>query len=337
MEYFLDFKPLIRSPYCQTIFGTTFNLDRGLPSKTHYVRLRDNDLIAVEISTPKNWKEDSWTVLLVHGLCGSHKSHYMSRIARKLYKMGYQSVRINMRGCGSGRGLAKNIYHSGSSDDVKEVLDDISKHFPHSSKALIGFSLGGNIVLKLAGELGEEGPNHLKGVVSVGAPVDLLSSARLFMQPKNQIYAKYFLRILMSDINFLHSHFNDLPPHNLPPDITLHDFDELYVAPRANYTSALEYYYKCSSKKVIKDIIIPAKVLFALDDPIINPHSLNDIELPKNLEVYKTEHGGHIGFIGLKEFRWMDNQVVRWIEEWTPEEKRPPSKDKKPPSKKRKK
>ncbi len=325
MEYFLDFKPLMRSPYCQTIIGTTLNYDFGLPTKTHYVRLRDNDIIAVEISTPKNWKEDSWTVFLVHGLCGSHKSHYMNRVARRFYKIGYQSVRINMRGCGTGRGLARGIYHSGSSDDIYEVYKEISKQFPNSSKALVGFSLGGNVVLKLAGELGKNAPADLKGVIAVGAPVDLLASARLFMHPKNEIYSKYFLRNLMSEINFLHSHFKDMAPHNLPEDISLHDFDELYVAPRANYTSALEYYYQCSAKKVIGDIDVPTKVLFAKDDPIISANSLNDITLPSKMEVYKTEYGGHIGFMGkniFKEFHWMDNQIVKWIDEWTPEELR---------------
>lgn len=319
MEYFLDFKPLIRSSYCQTIIGTTFNFDRGLPSKTHYIRLKDDDMVAAEISTPKGWKDGDPMVFMVHGLCGSHKSHYMTRIARRFYKIGYQAIRINLRNCGSGRGLAKNIYHSGSSDDVKEVIEDLTRHFPKSPKALVGFSLGGNIVLKLAGEFADNGHDHLKGVVAVGAPIDLLSSARLFMQPNNQIYANYFLRLLMNDVNFIHSHFSDLPPHNLPEEISLHDFDELYVAPRANYTSALEYYYKCSSKKVIKNVIVPTKVLLALDDPIISPHSLNDVELPDNIEVYKTQHGGHIGFMGqniFKEFRWMDNQVVNWVEDY---------------------
>lgn len=323
MEYFLDFKPLIRSPYCQTIIGTTVCFERELSSKTHYVRLRDNDLIAVELSTPKGWREDSWTFFLLHGLCGSHKSHYMNRVAKKLYKLGYQVARINLRGCGSGRGLAKGIYHSGSSEDVHEVIQDLCHHFPYSKKGLIGFSLGGNISLKLAGELGENAPGIIDHVIAVGAPVDLLSSARLFMQPKNQIYAKYFLRLLLNDVQFLHSHFKDLPPPNLPSDVSMNDFDELYVAPRANFSSALEYYYHCSSKKVVHNIAVPTKILLAKDDPIICSDSLDDIELPEHVQVYKTQHGGHIGFMGqniFREFRWMDYQIVRWVEEWTPEE-----------------
>ncbi len=315
MEYHLDFKPLIKSPYCQTILGTSLNFNWEIPSKTHYIKLKDNDLLAVEVSTPKDWNEDSWTFFLVHGLCGSHKSHYMRRIAKKFNKLGYQAVRINLRNCGSGRGLSRGIYHSGSSDDVLEAIQEISRLFPNSKKGLIGFSLGGNIVLKLLGELGPQAPGIVDQVIAVGAPVDLLASARLFMHPKNQIYAKYFLRMLLSDVNFIHSHFSDLPPHNLPPTVSINDFDELYVAPRANFASALDYYYYCSSKRVIKNITVPAKILFSEDDPIINSKVLNGMKLPSNIQIYKTLHGGHIGFMGqniFKEFRWMDNQVVTW-------------------------
>ncbi len=318
MEHYLNFKPLIKSPYCQTILGTSLNFDWEIPSRTHYVRLKDGDSLALEISTPKNWKGDSWTIFLVHGLCGSHKSHYMKRIAKKLNKIGYQAVRINLRNCGSGRGLSKGIYHSGSSDDVYEAILDVSKHFPNSKKGLMGFSLGGNIALKLLGELGSNAPGIIDQVIAVGAPVDLLSSARMFMLPKNQIYAKYFLRMLMSQINFIHSHFKDLPPHNLPDDITITDFDELYVAPRAKFASALDYYYYCSSKRVLKNIVVPTKILFAEDDPIINSKVLNGMKLPQNIQIYKTQHGGHIGFMGqniFRDFRWMDNQVVQWAQE----------------------
>lgn len=318
MEYYLDFKPLIKSPYCQTIIGATVSFERAPPSRTHYVKLWDNDLLSLEISTPKGWGEKDWTILMVHGLCGSHKSHYIKRLAKRFFKSGMQVVRVNLRGCGSGRGLARGIYHSGCSGDVLEALKDMIHHFPHSPKILLGFSLGANVSLKLAGELKKDGGDYLKSVIAIGPPADLLASARLFNHPKNQIYAKYFLRLLLNEVHFRHTHFKDLPPHNLPPTISLNDFDELYVAPRANFSSALEYYVHCSSKRVVPDIDIPTKILFAKDDPIIRAHALDNIKIPPKVDVFKTNHGGHIGFMGqniLKEFRWMDNVIVNWVEE----------------------
>lgn len=315
---FLNFKPLIKSSYYQTVIGSAIDFEPELVSKSHHVALQDGDLIALEISTPKNWKSGDWSVLMIHGLCGSHKSHYMKRIARKLYKSGVQAIRINLRGCGSGKGLAKGIYHSGSSNDIFKVLERVKELFPESPKLLLGVSLGANISLKLAGELGSEGEKYLKGVIAVSPPAELLSSARLFTLPENQVYANYFLKLLVNEVNFRHKHF-DLPPHNLPKNVTLAQFDEIYTAPIAKFSSALEYYYYSSSKRVITKIALPTKILFANDDPIIKASILDDITLPSNVSVYKTEHGGHIGFVGLnifKEFRWMDKIITDWISEY---------------------
>jgi len=318
MEHKLDFTPLIKSSYYQTLFGTALDFERDLTSKTHIIQLENDDKTTVEISTPKGWELEDGIVLLVHGLCGSHKSHYMKRLARRFYKKGIKVGRINLRNCGSARGLAKGIYHSGCSYDVLAALKYVKRLFPEAPIVLMGFSLGANISLKLAGELKETGHDLLKGVVAVGPPVDLLSSARLLMEPKNQLYANYFLKMLLDDIYFLHNHFNDLPPINFPKDLTLLDLDEIYIAPRINFTSALEYYYYCSSKRVICDITLPTRILLAKDDPIISSTALDDMQLPKNINLFKTEYGGHIGFVGLnifKEFRWMDNLVISWGEE----------------------
>lgn len=318
MAYFLDFKPLIKSAYGQTVFSSLIDFDTGIESKTYFVLLGDGDQMAYEESIPPSWDPSKPLVILVHGLCGSHRSHYMKRIARKLYNRGYNSIRINLRGCGSGRGLARNIYHSGCSPDVYKVVKAVKERYPNTHLYLMGFSLGGNVSLKLAGELKGDDHELLSGVIGVSAPVDLLQSARLFSHPENHFYEKYFLKLLVQDVEYLHTTFKDLPLPNLPSNMNINDFDELYVAPRANFSNALDYYRCCSSKKVIPDIKIPAKILFALDDPIIRHTSLDECNLSDNIEVYKTKYGGHIGFMGLsifKEFRWMDHQVIRWVEE----------------------
>lgn len=318
MEEYLEFKPLIKSAHYQTLIGTVIDFEWELSSKTHYIQLEDEDKMTVEVSCPTNWEEEKGIILLVHGLCGSHKSHYMKRLARQFYKKGVKVGRINLRNCGSGRGLSRRIYNSGSSGDILEVIKYFKKQTPNAPILLMGFSLGANISLKLGGELKKSGRDYLKGLIAVGPPVDLLSSARLFTLPQNQIYARYFLKLLIEDIYFLHSVYKDLPPVHFPEGLTLGDFDEIYVAPRSNFTSALEYYRHSSSKRVIHEITIPTRILFAKDDPIICSTALDSVQLPDNITLYKTEYGGHIGFMGLnifKEFRWMDNVVISWAEE----------------------
>ncbi len=312
-----EFHPLFKSSYYQTVISNFFDFSGEPPSKTHFVKLSDGDIMSIEVSTPKGWKEEDGTVALLHGLCGSSKSPYLKRIAKRVYAKKKQVIRINMRGCGIGKGLAKNIYHSGSSKDIEDCLEDIKKHIPRAAIVLIGFSLGANVTIKLAGELGKKNSPLLKAVFAVSPPLNLLTSAHRFSLEKNKVYANYFSKQLFMHIENLHKLFPDLPPHKITTKTTLNDIDELYIAKRANFSSALDYYKHCSGIKVIKDITIPTKILFAKDDPIIDSHQVDDIKLPENIEIIKTEYGGHLGYVGknvFKEFRWMDNFVENWIE-----------------------
>ena len=318
MDHDLKFKPLTRNPYYQTIISTAIDFEKNVKSETHFVKLNDNDVLALEISKPRKWTSKNGSVLLVHGLCGSHNSHYMKRLAKKFYKKNIQPIRLNLRGCGSGKGLARKIYHSGCSEDIFEAIKNLVKNFSLQPMVLVGFSLGANVSLKLAGELGDKLKKYLSGVIAVGPPVDLLSSARLFTKPRNKVYADYFIKILMEDVNFIHNHFPDLPPHNLPANITLNEFDELYVAPMANFSSVIEYYVQSSSKKVISNITVPTKILLSRDDPLIECSAFDDIHIPDAVDIFRTNHGGHIGFIGMnifKDFRWMDQTVFDWVKD----------------------
>lgn len=318
MKKKIHFTPLLKSPYYQTVLSNVIDFGKEPPSKNHYVKLSDGDVLCVEVSTPKGWTAEKGSVALLHGLCGSSKSPYLKRVAKRVYASGRQAVRINMRGCGLGSGLAKNIYHSGCSGDVKKILLDLKLHFPGTEIVLIGFSLGANVTVKLAGELGRDKSNLLKAAIAVSPPINLLKSAHRLSLPKNQVYSEYFAKQLFEHIDTLHQNFPELPPHNINDTTTINDIDEIYIAKRANFSSAIDYYKQCSGLKFIEEITIPTKILFASDDPIIYADDLDHIDLPKCIEVLKTDHGGHIGFVGknfLKEFRWLDNLLEKWIAE----------------------
>ncbi len=311
--------PFIEDPHKQTIISSLCNFLFEPASDRKLISLPDGDKLSLEITTPREWKPTDLTAFFVHGLCGSHKSPNLVRMAKRLEPLGIRTVRYNMRNCGSGRGLSKHIYHSGRSEDIFECLKVLKKEHPDSPIVLIGFSLGGNIVLKLTGELNTLAAPFLKGVIAVSPPVELHSSVKMLGDPVNSIYEKYFYRLLRADVHYIHKKFKDLPPVNLPRGLKLYEFDQLYTAPTCGFSSALDYYNKCSASHVVSDIAIPCKILLAEDDPIISPHSLDAYSLPSNISVFKTKKGGHMGYlgrsVGRKGFYWLDSLLVDWIRE----------------------
>jgi predicted alpha/beta-fold hydrolase len=313
--------PLIENSLAQTVIGSYFNFQVVHGSITEFVQLPDRDLIAMEVATPKGWKEEDLTVVFLHGLCGSHKSAYLIRMTKRVLKQGYRSIRVNMRGCGSGRGHAKKFYHCGSSDDIFHVISHIKNKHPNSPIILIGFSLGGHIVLKMTGELGERAKQYVEQVYAVSPPIKLVSSMRLMCHPNNRLFANYFVKLLIDNVKFLQKRFPEIEQFQFPENMTLLDFDEMFVAPRVGYSSAFEYYRHCSSLHLIPKITVPCKILFAIDDPIIDPHDIEEIELPSNVEIFKTDRGGHLGFLGMPGktygFRWMDSLLMSWIKQFS--------------------
>ena len=219
MNHELPFEPffLLSGPHHQTILGSLiYYFHRSRFGADVSSIFADGDKLSVEISTPKGWKANDLTVILVHGLCGSHRSPYLVRMVKRLKPLGIRVVRINLRGCGSGKGLAKYMYHSGRSEDVFEVIKQLKVETPDSPFVLIGFSLGGNIVLKMGGELGLFGQEFFSRVncsQSSGGSLFQYSHAG---KADNAIYEKYFIRLMCADVRYRHRKFKDLPRIKLP-------------------------------------------------------------------------------------------------------------------------
>ncbi len=311
--------PLLRGPHHQAIVNSLFNFLFEPASDQMIVPLLDGDKISLEITTPRDWKPTDLTVFLVHGLCGSHKSANLVRMAIRLQPLGIRTVRFNMRGCGSGRGLAKQIYHSGRSEDVFESIKAIKKATPDSPIVLIGFSLGGNIVLKMAGELEGIAKSFIRKVIAISPPVDLFSSILMLGDAANGIYERYFYRLLRADVHYRHKKFKDLPPVRLPRNLKLYEFDQIYTAPVCGFSSAGDYYSRCSSAQFVPSIAVPCTILFSEDDPIVSCFSLDGIDLPPHVDVLKTKKGGHMGYLGdprdERGFYWLDSVLLDWIRE----------------------
>lgn len=309
--------PLLAGRHLQTIIASQINFVVEPPSVTRCVRLPDDDQIALHVSTPETWEPHNPTVVLLHGLCGCHQSPYMVRMARKLWRRGIRAVRMNMRGCGSGQGLARQPYHSGRSDDVLAVLKYLHQAAPQSPMTAIGFSLGGNLVLKLAGELQTATATYLSQVIAVCPPANLSTCARLLSHPSNRLYERRFVRLLIANVAARQAHFPDLTPVSLPDRLSLYAFDNLYIAPRCGFRDADDYYARCSAAPLVPQITIPCCILFAADDPVIDTTVFDNADLPPNVQVLQTTQGGHLGFLGIPGrpggYRWLDAQLLAWI------------------------
>jgi uncharacterized protein len=309
--------PFISDPHQQTIISSFINLFFDPASECQIVALADGDKLAIEVTTPENWKPTDLTVIAVHGLCGSHRSPYLVRLAKRLEPLGIRIVRINMRGCGSGKGLARHMYHCGRSEDIFEAIKHLKAQTPDSPFVLIGFSLGGNIVLKMGGELGSLAGQFLNGLIAISPPVDLFSSVVMLGKEENAIYENYFIRLMLADVRYRHKKFKDLPRVKLPRRLKIYEFDQLYTAPQYGFRDANDYYMKCSAGQLVEDIAIPCKILLSEDDPIISAHSIDAYQLPSNVVVFKTKQGGHMGYLGNpvedKGFYWLDSLLMDWI------------------------
>ena len=213
MRHVLDFNPLplFTSAHMQTAVAAHLPVAE-LPSQRQLVTLKDGDQIALELSTPPGWQTEHPTVVILHGLCGSHEGANLVRLASKIMAQGGRAVRMNMRGCGSGKGLARRPYHSGRSDDIFAALQALHAETSESPITLVGFSLGGNQILKLAGELGRSAPSYLTRVIAVCAPVDLHGCAAMLASPENRFYNRHFVRQLRADVLERHQFFSDLLP-----------------------------------------------------------------------------------------------------------------------------
>ena len=305
----LNFRPLpgLSSKYLQMILSAYSWRGKEPLSQTQFVDLGNGDSAACEISTPPSWNQTDQTIAMIHGLGGSHRSTYLVRIARKLYNKGYKVVRINLRGCGSGKGKSKLPYSAGNSNDVLTVIQALKKQDPLSDITLIGFSLGGNIVLKLAGEIGGEAKKLLKTIIAICPSIDLAHSTGLIQERRHRLFHRYYLNKILEQDALLKA-------KNIQ---SIYELDELITGPAWGFKGADEYYQKCSSKPLLANIQQETHILFAEDDPFVSMDVLKNLPISDHVHLWSTKHGGHMGFIGFTNsysLNWLDQLLIHWIE-----------------------
>lgn len=254
-------------------------------------------------------------LILVHGLEGSSAAGYARSLAQAALEAGCAVCRFNMRSCGGTEHLSgRTLYHSGQTSDLLAVIRQLPRGVPIFP---IGFSLGGNVVLKLAGELGESAADLITGAGAVSTPIDLAACVRQLDRPSNIIYARRFVARLKERVRTkerLTPGLFDLAGLGQVHDI--YTFDDRYTAPAFGFGSADNYYKTQSANRFLDRICIPTLLVEAKDDPLI-PFSVYDhpaFARNPNLRLLATEYGGHVGFISKNPPRfWLDQVLVHWI------------------------
>ena len=240
-------------------------------------------------------------MIVVHGLEGSSESKYMMGIAEKGIAAGMNVVRMNQRTCGGTDGLAATLYHSGRSADVVAVAKNVVENDGISQFALCGFSMGGNLVLKTAGEWGSDGPREFAAVAAICPSMDLAASADALHLPVNRLYEQYFLWRLKARMRAKARCFpGKYDLSRLRGLKSLRDFDDKVTAFYCGFDGASDYYARSGAANVVQNISMPAYILSAANDPFIRilPETRRKIEANPNIKFIETKDGGHCSFVG---------------------------------------
>jgi uncharacterized protein len=270
-----------------------------------------------------HWQPDRTgplTIIVVHGLEGSSDSQYMLGITQKALAVGMNVVRFNQRNCGGTEALAPTLYHSGRSNDVAAVARELIARDGVSRLTLAGFSMGGNLVLKLAGEWGAQAPPQFRAVAACCPAMDLAASADALHEPGNRLYELYFLWNLRRRM----IHKARLFPEQY--DVTrmrgmksLRDFDDKMTAYYSGFAGAADYYARAAAANVVGRIAVPALILHAANDPFIRitAETRRKIASNPNITFVETEDGGHCAFLGTRtgadDGYWAENQMVNFL------------------------
>jgi uncharacterized protein len=310
--------PWARGRHAQTILGRFWGWPRPrLAAVAVEIVLPDGDRLVVLDSIPEGWRAPQPAAVIVHGLAGDAEAPYVVRLGWRLHRNGVRVVRVNLRGAGAGFGLARGIYHAGRSDDLRVVMNWLAAQVNDSPIALVGYSLGASLVLKLASESAAEPVPNFDCVIAANPPLDLAVCARQIQRAENRIYDLNFVRWLRTMVMRLHKRFPDLGPANLAGIKTLYDFDDRYTAPRNNFINAATYYAKCSVNAALARIPQPGLIVHAQDDPFIPLDTFVGAERPPHLALELIGGGGHLGYLSrdrwLGDHHWLEARLCAWM------------------------
>jgi predicted alpha/beta-fold hydrolase len=259
------------------------------------------------------------TILLLHGLEGSSLAHYICGVSDKAWTAGWNVVRLNQRNCGGTEHLSRGLYHSGLTHDAQYVIRELIERDGIGSMAVAGYSLGGNLALKLAGELADAAPPQLEAVCAVSPTMDLARCVDALERRANVVYQWNFVRNLRARMRRKAAAFpGAYPVDGLTRIWTIRRFDDVYTAPHHGFRDSADYYYRASALRVADRIRVPTLILTAEDDPFVPvaPFRHPAVEGNPSITVSITRHGGHCAYLSHPDDGydgyWAEREIVRF-------------------------
>lgn len=310
----------LHGAHAQTMWGKLLRRRRDL----HLVqrRLTTDDGDELELYSLR-LRPSAPHVVLLHGLEGSLRSHYVNGILSAADDAGFNAHVLMFRSCGASLNRTKRLYHSGDTRDVRLVVEILAAEQPMSQLFLVGVSLGGNVLLKYLGEAAPKVPVNVAAAAAVSVPFDLSRSAAAINQGFSRVYQRFFLRTLKTKIAEKARRFHGLPQaEEIARVRTMVEFDDLVTAPLHGFPDADDYYRRSSSLGFLGAIEVPTLLLSAFDDPFLPPDVLTSVakEAEKNsaLHIEFHAHGGHVGFIRGR-FPWqteyyLDKRIIAFFQ-----------------------
>jgi predicted alpha/beta-fold hydrolase len=303
------FVPLVRDPHLLTILGNFWprKLDfSAFPEHSQLYRTEPDVQVRVQSQRPA---QPIAELVMVHGLEGSGGAGYMRTLAHAALTRNIATHRFNMRTCGGTAHLCPTLYHAGLTSDLLFFLRQLQSPLP---VFLAGFSLGGNVVLKLAGQLGESARSLLAGVCAISTPIDLAASVQRISQPDNRLYERRFVARMRERLLSTGRY----TPAQLSKLKSLYEIDDRITAPSFDFGNADRYYATQSSNRFLSQIRVPALLIQAEDDSFIPFRIFHHPAFSTNpcLRLISTRHGGHLGFLSRSAPRfWVDGVISGWI------------------------
>lgn len=319
----LIFQPFVprrflRNAHAQTLAGNFLPRLNRLPEPEEQLFQIEE---GVQVLCHCHWQpqpERRTTVVIVHGLEGSSLSQYVIGTGSKAWAEGMNVVRMNMRNCGDTEGLTPTLYHSGLSGDVGTVLRTLTEQKQLQRIAAVGYSMGGNLVLKMAGDWGADSPRALKAVAAVSPAADLGPSADAMHRPANWIYEWKFLLSLMRRYKRKAALFPEIYKKASRFPRSIREFDDRITARYCGFAGAQDYYTRAAAARVVDRIAVPTLVIHAKDDPFIRllPETRAKMLANPKLTLLETEHGGHCAFLAPPngdDGRWAELQIIAFF------------------------
>jgi len=310
-----DYTPpfLFKNRHFNTIYSSLFRRIEPVSFKRKRIETSDDDFLDIDFIENGSKK----IVILCHGLEGSSDSKYIQATAKLLSKNGYSIAAMNYRFCSGEINRQLITYHSGKTDDLHAVINYVLPHY--DSVYLVGFSLGGNLILKYNGDGLFNLSSKVKASVAISVPVDLKGSSIALQRRENTFYNWRFLRTLSKKMHLKHKQFpDDLEIKSLKLIKNLTDFDEYFTSKINGFKDAQDYYFKASSKQFIPNISKPTLLINAMDDPFLSESCFPVSEAKKNsnFNLMTPHYGGHVGFISKGDFYWSEHQILNFIESY---------------------